>query len=76
MRRKNESTHAESVPGTPQKFMVTITEILTRTVEVETDSLQQAEQIVSDDWHRSRYILGAEDFSDVSFEAVSETEPS
>ncbi len=76
MHRKNENGHVESVSGKSQKFRVTITEILTRTVEVETNSPQQAEQIVSDDWHNSRHILGSEDFSDVSFEAVSETEPS
>ena len=51
------------------KFMVTITETLKRTVEVEADSQHEAEQIVSDGWHNSKYILGAEDFVDVNFEA-------
>lgn len=52
------------------KFKVTITETLKRTVEVEADNQQQAEQMVSDEWHRSKYILDADDFVDVEFEAV------
>lgn len=55
---------------TPQKFRVTITETMERTVEVEADNRQQAEQMVSDGWHDSRYILGSEDFTGVEFEAV------
>lgn len=76
MHRKNENDHVESVSGKSQKFIVTITEILERTVEVEADNPRQAERIVSNDWHNSRHILGSEDFSDVSFDAVFETEPS
>lgn len=53
----------------PRRFKVTITETLRRTVEVEADDQHEAEQIVSDGWHRSQYILGAEDFADVEFEA-------
>ena len=52
-----------------QRFRVTITETLKRTVEVTADSQHEAEQIVSDGWHNSKYILGAEDFVDVNFEA-------
>ena len=51
------------------KFMVTITETLKRTVEVEAGNQYEAEQTVSDGWHNSKYILGSEDFSDVNFEA-------
>lgn len=51
------------------RFKVTITETLKRTVEVEADDLHEAEQIVSDGWHDSRYVLGADDFVDVDFEA-------
>ena len=54
----------------PQKFEVTITEALKRTVEVEADDQHEAEQMVSDGWHSSKYILGSEDFVDVEFEAV------
>lgn len=54
-----------------QRFRVTITETLRRTVEVEADDHHEAEQMVSDGWHSSKYILGAEDFADVEFEATS-----
>ena len=53
-----------------RKFMVTITETLKRTVEVEAGDPHEAEQMVSDGWHSSKYILGSEDFVDVEFEAV------
>ena len=35
----------------PRKFMVTITETLKRTVEVDADNSHEAEQLVSDGWH-------------------------
>lgn len=54
----------------PQKFKVAITEILKRTIEVEANDQQQAEQVVSDGWRNSEYILGAEDFSDVTFDKI------
>ena len=57
-----------------QNFKVTITETLKRTVEVEADDRQGAEQMVSDGWHDSKYILGSEDFVDVEFEAVPTTD--
>ena len=53
-----------------RKFKVTITETLKRTVEVEAVDQHEAEQIVTDGWHSSKYILGSEDFIDVEFEAV------
>ena len=56
--------------STPQKFKVTITETLERTVEVEAGSQQQAEQIVSADWRLGGYVLDASDFVEVEFEAV------
>lgn len=52
------------------RFKVTITETLKRTVEVEADDQQEAEQMVSDDWHGNKYILDADDFIGVDFEAV------
>lgn len=51
-------------------YSVTITEALKMMVTVEADDQQQAEQMVSDGWHNSNYILGAENFVDVEFEAV------
>lgn len=64
------SSTDHDVPAFPQKYRVAIIETLRRTVEVEADDPNQAEQIVSDGWHRSEYILGAEDFAEVEFEAV------
>ena len=52
-------------------YNVTITETLELTVAVEAGDQQQAEQIVSDGWRNSNYILGAENFVDVQFEAAS-----
>ena len=54
----------------PRKFKVTITETSKLTVEVEADDQQQAEQMVSDGWHRSKYVLDADNFVGVEFEAV------
>ena len=48
----------------------TITETLKRTVEVEADDQHEAEQMVSDGWHNSQYILDAEDFVGAAVEAV------
>ena len=55
--------------ASPRRFRVTITETLKRLVEVEADSQYEAEQIVSDGWNNSKYILVSEDFVDVKFEA-------
>lgn len=52
------------------RFKVTITETLKRTVEVEAGDQQEAEQMVSDGWHNSKYILNAENYVDVAFESV------
>ena len=52
------------------RFTVTITETLKRTVEVEADDQQQAEQVASDGWHSSKYSLDADNFVDVEFEVV------
>ena len=49
---------------------VTITEILKRTLEVEAGDQHEAEQMVSNGWHDSKYVLGADDFADVEFEAA------
>ena len=53
-----------------RKFKATITETLKRTVEIAADDPHEAEQMVSDGWHDSKYILGYEDFVDVEFEGV------
>lgn len=64
------SSTGQDVPASPKKYRVAIIETLRRIVEVEADDPDQAEQIASDGWHCSKYILGAEDFTEVEFEAV------
>ncbi len=51
-------------------FEVTITETLKLTVEVKANSREEAEQFVSDHWHDSEYILDADNFVGVEFEAA------
>lgn len=50
-------------------YEVTITETLKTKVFLEADSSEEAEEIVSDGWRKSEYILTAEDFVGVSFKA-------
>ena len=49
-------------------FKVTIIETLKRTVTVEADNRDDAEQMVSDDWHNSKYVLDSGDYTGVRFE--------
>jgi len=51
------------------KYDVTITETLRMTVGVDAENRFEAEQIVSDNWRNSEYVLDAEHFQGVSFEA-------
>ena len=53
-----------------RKFSVIITETLERVVVVEASGQKDAEQIVSDGWHNSEYILGPENFTGVDFKAI------
>jgi hypothetical protein len=57
-----------------QPFKVTITETLKLTVEVEAKDRHDAEQIVSDNWKKSEYILDADNFYGVEFEIVPDDE--
>lgn len=52
-----------------KKFEVTITETLKKKVEVEAETQEEAEQIVTDDWYKGEHILDADDFTEVVFEA-------
>lgn len=52
-----------------RKYTVTITETLKMNVEVEAEDEFEAEQIVSDRWHNSEYILDADNFTNVDFKA-------
>lgn len=54
------------------EFDVTITETLKMTVPIEADDPIEAEQIASDNWHNSEYILDAECFVGVEFHAKKE----
>ena len=51
-------------------FKVTITETLQLTVEVEEVGHHEAEQIVSDGWRNSEYVLTADNFANVKYKAV------
>lgn len=57
-----------------KKFEVTITETLKKKVEVEAETQEEAEQIVTDDWYKGEHILDANNFTEVVFEA-KEYEP-
>lgn len=50
-------------------YKVTITETLQMDVEVEAKSKEEAEQMVSDGWCRSEYVLDSDYFDGVEFEA-------
>jgi hypothetical protein len=53
------------------EFEVTITETSKMTVTVEAKSREEAEKIVSDNWHEDEYLIDpAEHFAGVKFEAV------
>ena len=54
----------------PKEFDVTIVETLKMKVTVAADSLEEAEQLVSDGWYRGEYILDAECFEGVEFESA------
>ena len=52
-----------------KKFDVTITETLKLTVSVEASSKEEAQQMVSDQWHAGDHILDADNFVEVEFES-------
>ena len=55
--------------NTKKHYNVTITETLVMKVEVEAESKDEAEQLVSDAWHDSEYVLDADNFTGVEFTA-------
>lgn len=59
-----------------KEFDVTIIETLKMTVTVEANSLEEAKQLVSDNWHNQDYILDADNFTGVEFEAKEVKEQS
>ena len=52
-----------------QKFQVVITEILQKVVVVFADSKEEAERTAELGWKNSDYVLEADDFKQVTFEA-------
>ena len=59
LKRRNDLKH----------YKVRIVETLVMNVDVEAESAGEAEQIVSDRWRDSEYLLDADNFSGVEFEA-------
>ena len=57
-----------------KKFKVTITETLEKTVEVEAENMDEAEQMVNDAWYSGKHILDADCFKNVDFN-VSQVVP-
>lgn len=57
-----------------KKYEVTITETLKKKVEVEAETQEEAEQIITDEWYKGDHILDADCFTGVVFEA-KENEP-
>ena len=57
-----------------KEYDVTITETLQRTVTVEAESQQEAEDLVHDAWNGQEYVLDAEDFIGVEFQTTDERE--
>lgn len=53
-----------------QQFKVVITEILKMTVEIEANNPHEAEQKAFDNWRDGQYILDADHFAGVEFEAT------
>ena len=53
-----------------RKYDVTITEILRKNVEVEAENYEEAERIVREKWENSEYILDADDFKSVEYNAI------
>ena len=56
-----------------KKYDVIITETLKKTVEVEAESQEEAEQTVINDWNNGAHILDADCFDGVVFEAKENT---
>ena len=53
------------------KYRVEITETLTRMVEVEADSKEDAESKVNDQYQNCEIVLNADDFVAVDFEVLN-----
>ena len=56
------------------KFKVIVTEILETTITVKADSPETAERIAEEQWLNADFVLGAEEFTGVTFKAVADDE--
>ena len=70
MLRLAEKDLSTMVSEPTQRFDVTVTETLKQIVRVEARSPEEAEQIVAKDWQKKEFVLDAENFTCVEFEAV------
>lgn len=52
-----------------KEFDVTITETLQKTVSIEAETKEEAEQLIAEMWDNSDIILDADDFADVGYKA-------
>lgn len=55
-----------------KEYDVTITETLEKTVAVQADSREEAEELVEQGWNDSLYVLDADDFSHADFATTEE----
>ena len=58
-----------------KKYQVVITETLKMRVDIEAESPEEAEQIASDRWRNSDFILDADCFDGVEFNTVKDRKP-
>ncbi|MGC4019975.1 MAG: DpnD/PcfM family protein [Muricomes sp.] len=58
-----------------KKYEVTITETLQKTVSIRAESRSEAEEIAQENWNNSEYVLSAEEFQGVEFQAEEHSRP-
>lgn len=55
-----------------KEYVITITEVLERTVFINADNQEEAHERARADWNNGAFILDADDFVDVEFELKGE----
>lgn len=53
-----------------KKYKIEILETLSKVVEVEANSSEEAEQKVEERWNNSEYVLGGDDFAEAKFQDI------
>lgn len=66
----HEKLDAAKEKANLREFEVTITETLQKTIKVAAKDLNEAKQIVKDDWYDSEHILDSSHFTEVKFDAA------